>query len=358
MDIKDLAVNLKPLVKHPDEIFLDIRNPRFFGENFPVAENADPLDLKLQERVRSFVYDKFDVKDLMDSIQQVGFLTMDRIVVRAYKDKFIVLEGNRRLTAIKTLLISEEKKEISLSDEVKKTLTDLQVLHLDLDDGDYREAAWFLQGIRHISGIKDWGPYQQAELVHTLMQEHDLSFTDAGKAIGAGRKKTGQMLRAYRGLKQMERDATYGDKAYPDLFSHFEQAWAKAPLREWMEWDDETMEFKNHNALSYFYKWITEDNPITNQGKLKAQEVRDKLPLVVKNDNSRKKFIQDEFNLDTAFGVALVEETGYKNWHNSIKNAIDNVQNIPWSYEVTEEDADLLNLLVGKIKKFLESKRD
>lgn len=357
MDIKHIASNLKAEELHPDEIYLDIRNPRFFGEDFHIAPDADPLDQKLQERVRSFIYEKFDARDLMDSIQQVGFLNMDRIVVRKYKDKYIVLEGNRRLTAIKTLLASVEKKEISLSQEILDTLEKIEVLVFDLKNGDYLEATWFLQGIRHISGIKNWGPYQQAELVNTLMNEHDMSFTDAGQAVGAGRRKTGQMFRAYRGLKQMEKDSTYGDKAYPDLFSHFEQAWVKTPIREWLEWDDTTYEFKNYNALSYFYKWITEDNPITSQKKITATEVRDKLPWVVKNDSARKKFIQDELNLDAAYGVALVEETGYKNWHTSVKNAIDNIENIPWSYTITSEDEVLLNDLVGKVVDFLGSKK-
>ena len=127
------------------------------------------------------------------------------------------------------------------------------------------------------SGIRDWGPYQQAELVDRLINEHNMSFSDAGKAVGAGKRKTGQMLRAYKGLQQMQQDDTYGDKASPDLFSHFEQAWVKAPLREWLDWNEKEYKYDNANALHLFYQWITEDNQDSRQPKLKAHEVRDKI---------------------------------------------------------------------------------
>ena len=80
------------------------------------------------------------------------------------------------------------------------------------------------------------------------------------------------MLRAYKGLKQMEADSIYGDKASPDLFSHFEQAWVKNPLRDWLSWNEGNSRYDNQTNLQLFYQWITEDNPETGQGKLKAQQ--------------------------------------------------------------------------------------
>ncbi len=82
----------------------------------------------------------------------------------------------------------------------------------------------------------------------------------------------------------MKANEIYGDNASPDLFSHFEQAWAKTSLREWLQWNDDDLEFKNSNTLNYFYKWVTEDNPNTGQKKLTAQEVRDKLSIVISSE--------------------------------------------------------------------------
>lgn len=359
MDITHIATALKPLCVPLESLYLDIENPRFVGnKKFVIAPNADPLDMKLQEKIRKGIYEQFGINDLMDSIEQVGFLQMDRMVVRKHlEDKYIVVEGNRRLASLKTLKAAEEKKEINLQEHIRNSIQTIEVLLLDLPDDHYKEATWFLQGIRHISGIKDWGPYQQAELVNTLMNEQNMNFEKAGKAVGAGRKKAGQMLRAYKGLKQMEKDPIYGDKASPELFSHFEQAWVKNPIRMWLDWNEEDVCYKNFNNLQLFYQWIIEGIPEKDQKPVTAQEVRDKLSKIIDCEDAKKKFIGGEVNLDMAYGIALFEDEGYKNWHASVKGAIDHINNIPWNYKVTEEDITIMNELIQIITDFLSSKK-
>lgn len=359
MDITHIASSLKPLSVPLESLYLDIENPRFVGnKKFVIAPNADPLDMKLQEKIRKAIYEEFGINDLMDSIEQVGFLQMDRMVVRKHlEDKYIVVEGNRRLASLKTLKAAEEKKEIILQEHIRNSIQTIEVLLLDLPDDSYKEATWFLQGIRHISGIKDWGPYQQAELVNTLMNEQNMNFEKAGKAVGAGRKKAGQMLRAYKGLKQMEKDPIYGDKASPELFSHFEQAWVKNPIRIWLDWDENTFCYKNFNNLQLFYQWIVEGVPEKDQKPVTAQEVRDKLSKIIDCDDAKKKFISNEVNLDMAYGIALFEDEGYKNWHSSVKSAIDHISNIPWNYKVTEEDVVIMRDLIQITTDFLNSKK-
>lgn len=360
MEIAKIASHLRPIEISPDALYLDISNPRFIGKenDIRIAKDIDPTDEKLQERMRKYIEDHFDTVDLKDSIEQVGFLRMDRIVVRKYSDvAYIVIEGNRRLAAIKSLLAAERKREITLQDHIKSTLETIEVLLLDSANNDYEAATWFLQGIRHISGIRDWGPYQQAELVDRLMNEQNMTFTEAGKAVGAGRKKTGQMLRAYKGLKQMQQDPTYGDKASPDLFSHFEQAWVKTSLREWLDWDEKEQKYNNANRLQLFYQWITEDNQDSGQSKLKAQEVRDKLSKVVGSDQATTAFVRNEVNLDTAFGMALVEGKEYVNWHSSVRGAIDSISKIPWAYVLQEADKEILTDLIKTAARFLRTKK-
>jgi len=358
MDITQIASALKPLKVPLESLYLDIENPRFVGnKKFIIAPGSDPLDMKLQEKIRKTIFEEFGINDLMDSIEQVGFLQMDRMVVRKHiEERYIVVEGNRRLAALKTLKAAEDKKEINLLDHIRDSIEHIEVLLLDLPDGNYKEITWFLQGIRHISGIKDWGPYQQAELVNTLMNEQNMNFEKAGKAVGAGRKKAGQMLRAYKGLKQMEQDQIYGDKASAELFSHFEQAWVKNPLRMWLDWNEEEVLYKNFNNLQLFYQWITEGIPEKNQKPITAQEVRDKLSKIIDCEDAKKKFIGGEVNLDMAYGMALFEDEGYKNWHASVRGAIEHIENIPWTYKLTEEDMKIMESLVKIATEFLKNK--
>ena len=55
----------------------------------------------------------FDVKTLYDSIVEVGFLPIDRMIVKKIEktDNYVVLEGNRRLTAIKWILLDHYRGE-------------------------------------------------------------------------------------------------------------------------------------------------------------------------------------------------------------------------------------------------------
>jgi hypothetical protein len=168
-----------------------------------------------------------------------------------------------------------------------------------------------------------------------------------------GRKKAGQMLRAYKGLKQMEYDSDYGKNASPDLFSHFEQAYVKAPIREWLEWDEETAEYKNKNHLKLFYRWITDGIPEIDQRAFKAQEVRDRLPEVLANDETRRMLVEERASLESVYGIASFIKGGYSNWHYSITNAIEAMEKIPWRYELTEDDKNLLDKLNEIINEFL-----
>lgn len=369
MNITDIASKLKPINIDPKMILLDTKNPRFAGEDFPIAKDADPIDEKLQDRMRKFIVDRFSVQDIIDSVEKIGFFKLDRIVVTEYKspgtksarkkqkdDKhYIVLEGNRRVAAIKTLLQSYDKKEIALTKEVLQTLNKIEALYLDIkDEKEHQQATWFLQGIRHVSGIRDWGPYQQAELIHTLTTEQKMNFTDAGKAIGAGRKRAANMLRAYKGLKQMESDPTYGDKAKPDLFSHFEQAYVKTPVRDWLGWDESQLKYSNANALQKFYKWVTEDNPDIGQKKIQAQEVRDQLSKVLQSENARNKFTSEDVNLEKAYGMACAEDAPITNISDIVQQSIKNITKIPWTYKPTEEDIKLMQQLIETIKEYLD----
>ncbi|MDD5271771.1 MAG: ParB/Srx family N-terminal domain-containing protein [Methylovulum sp.] len=69
----------------------------------------------------------FGINELRDTIKTLGFLPMDRIVVRKWKgmpEKYVVIEGNRRVTALKWL--------IALNDTGKETFTERQIANFTM----------------------------------------------------------------------------------------------------------------------------------------------------------------------------------------------------------------------------------
>lgn len=122
-----------------DDLLLDPNNPRFseLGEELnSVAESrfAEPkVQANTFEKMRN---ERFDVSELRDTIKTLGFLPMDRIVVRPWKGqsdnpKYVVIEGNRRVTALRWLIQLHENGKETFSHDRLKNLQELECLVLD-----------------------------------------------------------------------------------------------------------------------------------------------------------------------------------------------------------------------------------
>lgn len=153
-----------------DNLYLDPNNPRFWGHQSPRRiPDTRATEEAIQQRVEQNIR-RHGVEELHFSILRNGFLPLDRIVVRpleTHDDKFVVVEGNRRLAALKLLreriregLIAEEK----ISEEYLSNLSDqtkeLSVLVYNGSHSD--DISWIFQGIRHIGGIRQWEPAQRS----------------------------------------------------------------------------------------------------------------------------------------------------------------------------------------------------
>ena len=169
---------LSPISINLVDILLDPNNPRFaeLGEPF----EPDPEARFAEERVQREAFEKmksgnFDVAELRDTIKTLGFLPMDRIVVRRWRSgpagviKYIIVEGNRRTAALKWLVELHTTARETFLPEQMRNFTELQVLLLD-DEHAPDSTRWILPGLRHVSGIKEWGPYQKARTVHQLRE--------------------------------------------------------------------------------------------------------------------------------------------------------------------------------------------
>jgi len=156
-----------------DNLLLDANNPRFseLGEELiSIPENRfaeEKIQAKTLEKMKTTM---FNVGELKDTIKTVGFLPMDRVIVRSWKGgegKYVVVEGNRRVTALKWLMQLHEVGKESFSDEEVDNFTNIPCLLLDESIAP-AQATLILPGLRHVSGIKQWGPYQKAKTVFAL----------------------------------------------------------------------------------------------------------------------------------------------------------------------------------------------
>lgn len=272
--------NLKEITVSVNQLFLDPNNPRY-------ADIADqsrlvPLERVAEERVQKRAFERilnFDIQPLKDSIRTIGFLTVDRmvVVVLPQSDKYMVVEGNRRLAAIKSLLEELDGGEIDISEEVLPTLQNVPVLVLEETDPIKREhLARVLQGVRHVSSIRSWGPYQQAQVVVMLLDEEGREPNEVKEILGLNMRRINILRRCWKALQQMKNDVDYGEFAKARMFSFFEEIFKSPALyKNWLDWDNETGVFRNEENRKRFYGWIAGEEQDGEQQPPKLTDSRE-----------------------------------------------------------------------------------
>jgi hypothetical protein len=152
------------------------------------------------------------LEELVDSFSQSGgFWTQDALIVVANPDgRFTVIEGNRRLAALK-LLYASILGEI----EPPRWLQErLRSYHPNQDDdifsrlpilrADRREDVDAYLGFRHVTGIKQWRPVEKAEFITKMVDENSMTFKEVAKQIGSRSDQVRQNYVAFKMLLQME----------------------------------------------------------------------------------------------------------------------------------------------------------
>jgi ParB-like nuclease domain len=317
------------------DIYLDPNNPRFTAVTAKVSDKRT-VEPAVQQRTTTAIF-REGVEELIGSILHNGFLPLDRIVVRELIDldgKYVVVEGNRRLAALRGVqerIAGAELDETEFDEDMQATLSaSIQTINCLVYTGsDTGDIAWILQGIRHISGIRDWTPAQRAELVSREIDEHGLKPRQVGQMLGITTQQVNRLYRANRGLSQMLTDDDYGARAKKEYFTLFEEAHQKQNVRKWLGWDPSTETYSNEANLHTFYDLISEDP--NNQDRRRIHDPR-QISSLDKIVAAERKDLLDQLNsyeisVDEAKG-RLDESENQKNWQDQVERATKALDNI------------------------------
>jgi hypothetical protein len=261
--MSQLAKCLSAITIQLDSILLDPNNPRFsdLGDDFKVVQSSRFNDDRVQSHtVEKMKTDSFQVAELRDTIKELGFLPMDKIVVKEWEfsehdvRKYIVIEGNRRITALKWLINLHDTGRESFTSEQLQNFTNIECLVIDKKIAP-EAAELILPGLRHVSGIREWGPYQKAKAIFEL-RTSGYSAQQAAQSLGLKTLTANRAHRCYLALESMKQDEEFGDYASPKLYSYFEEIIKKPALRSWLGWSDSSETFENIGNLHEFYSWI------------------------------------------------------------------------------------------------------
>ena len=188
-----------------ERLRLDHRNPRLLGN----AENAS--DAAIVARL----YRAAELDELLQSISANGYLDIEPLVVMPAPngDDLIVLEGNRRLAALRVLREPDLVGRIASSEQLRITVPPVdESLRATLDRVSVypvagREQARAFIGFKHINGPAKWDAYAKARFAaewYKAGRSDRVSLTDIARAIGDRHDTIKRMVSAIYVLEQAE----------------------------------------------------------------------------------------------------------------------------------------------------------
>jgi hypothetical protein len=153
-------MSLEKLTLKVEEILLDPNNPRFADvsdDSLNVPESRFADSIVQDEAFKKMMHPKFDVTTLAKSIETVGFVPVDNIVVKQIgnTNNYVVVEGNRRVTALKYLIREYKRGQSILSKEAVDAIAEINVLEVKDSLANSEYFGMVIQGIRNVSGIKE-----------------------------------------------------------------------------------------------------------------------------------------------------------------------------------------------------------
>jgi len=197
------------------ELNFDRQNPRLVGYGI---RPATP-----DEEVIKTLWQEMAVDEVAMSIVASGYWQQEPLIVTKEAGKWVVIEGNRRLAAVRALTEPKLAQLVGtllgneLKSEVKATLIELPVIKST------REDSWRYLGFRHVNGPARWSSYAKAEYIRFVHEKYKIPLEEIASQIGDRHRTVRRLYRALMVLGQASRAKVYSldDRTKKNLpFSH------------------------------------------------------------------------------------------------------------------------------------------
>jgi hypothetical protein len=310
----------------PSSLLLDPNNYRFQDlDNYVEAADERFAEESVQKKAYQRLREEEGVQELKNSIIRNTYVPVERIVVRPYghgTDKYVVIEGNRRTAAVKWIL-EDHAAGVSIPELTMNSITELPVVIVE-EDGPDEVFRASLMGIRHVSGIKQWGGYQRAKLVAHMRDNLNLGTAEVAERLGMGAHEVNRRYRAYKALRQMQDDEEFGGYALPGMYALFHEAISLPAVNEWLDWNENEAKFCNQETLSQLYELITpreDDDGKRVEPKITSYSQVRELRAILDKPEAKRILLDPARPFHEAIGIAKQEEFA-RLWISEVSEAI------------------------------------
>lgn len=276
-----------------DQLILDPNNYRLLNEkNYQETPKEKILDELVQKRVLNMLCGprNENIKDLIDSFRTNGFLPVDQIQVTQIENtnNYLVLEGNRRTACLKYLKSAFAQEFIDLGQLDKSIFDSIPVVVYPNEENAAQHLI--VMGLKHISGNKKWGEWNQAQFMMRLYKETQ----DEDKvcdSIGIDKTQLRRNLRTLNFIGQY-RKSDYGDQFSESMFPIFREVTVSTTMKNWLGWNDDTQKAENKKQVELLFSLLSNEIEYVGDGDEKITRP----PAITKRDEIRtlSKFVDDE----------------------------------------------------------------
>ena len=184
------------------EMLLDPRNPRLAR----ALQDGELTQDEVYDRMRDW-----SLEELATSFLESGFWVHEAVLCVSKEidgsDRLVVIEGNRRIAALKRLKNTYEGEEsspkwlalIKGAEAPPDLFTRIPYIRIET-----RSDVDAFLGFRHVTGIKEWKPPEKAAFIAKLIEDRNLSYRDVMRRIGSKTPVVERNYVAYCILTQMK----------------------------------------------------------------------------------------------------------------------------------------------------------
>ncbi len=211
----------------------EVKKLRLDPENPRLPESKRP---RTPDELVKLLAEDYSLTELGRSLAENGFFEEEPLaVIREKGGTFLVIEGNRRVAALKLLGDAALRARLDLNEwnEIASNVrSDLSRVPAIVYGS--REDLLTFMGFRHITGVKPWEPLAKARFINSLIEEHGMDFREAARRVGSKANAIRQQYLAYRVYFQARERFGIDVSSLETAYGVFTRAMSSGPLKEYI----------------------------------------------------------------------------------------------------------------------------
>lgn len=215
----------------PEDLVFDLHNPRL-SLQYEVSPGANEKEFILALKRAA------DPAELLLSIVNNGYLDIEPMVVMGNGKPYRVLEGNRRLAAIRLLRDPQLAKECRISLPEIVPGRDLRLDHVLVMRVEQEDEARAYIGFKHINGPHKWDSLAKAKYASDWFDQGNVSVEEISQRIGDSFDTVRKLLFGWKVLKQACDEGVFSmEDRYPTRklhFSHLYVSLTRSQVRQYL----------------------------------------------------------------------------------------------------------------------------